>query len=91
MTTTETTSISTTIDVDVAPARAFRVFTAEMGTWLDEGHHILSAPLAEMVFEPHVGGHIIDRGVDGSERHWGRVLAYAPPRRVSFSWDITTS
>ena len=22
---------------------------------------------------------------------WGRVLAYDPPRRVCFSWDITTS
>ena len=28
-----------------------------------------------MVFEPHVGGHIIDRGADGSECRWARVLA----------------
>jgi len=90
-TTTETTSISTTIDVDVAIERAFHVFTAEIGTWWDEDKHILSAPLAEMVFEPHVGGYIIDRGVDGSECRWGRILAYDPPHRVSFSWDITTS
>jgi uncharacterized protein YndB with AHSA1/START domain len=41
-----------------------------------------------MVFEPHVGGHIIDRGTDGSECRWARVLAYDPPRRVCFSWDI---
>lgn len=41
-----------------------------------------------MVFEPRVGGHIIDRGTDGSECRWARVLAYDPPSRVSFSWDI---
>lgn len=49
---------------------------------------ILRVPLAEMVFEPFAGGHIIDRGTDGSECRWARVLAYEPPRRVVFSWDI---
>jgi uncharacterized protein YndB with AHSA1/START domain len=41
-----------------------------------------------MVFEPRVGGHVIDRGVDGSECRWGRVLVYEPPSRVVISWDI---
>ncbi|WP_245490447.1 SRPBCC domain-containing protein [Mesorhizobium sp. M7A.F.Ca.US.011.01.1.1] len=35
-----------------------------------------------------MGGHIYDRGVDGSECHWARVLAYEPPNRVLLSWDI---
>jgi hypothetical protein len=34
------------------------------------------------------GGHIYDRGTDGSECRWARVLAFEPPRRVVFSWDI---
>jgi uncharacterized protein YndB with AHSA1/START domain len=42
-----------------------------------------------MVVEPRVGGHIYDRGVDGSECHWARVLAYDPPHRFVFSWDIS--
>jgi uncharacterized protein YndB with AHSA1/START domain len=42
-----------------------------------------------MVFERRVGGHIYDRGVDGSECRWARVLAYEPPARVVFSWDVT--
>lgn len=82
------TSVSTGIEVDATPDHAFRVFTEGIGTWWDEGHHILQAPLAEMVFEPYVGGHIIDRGTDGSECRWSRVLAYDPPDRVCFSWDI---
>ena len=41
------------------------------------------------MFEPRVGGHIYDRAVDGSECRWARVLAYEPPDRVVFSWDIS--
>ena len=88
MTTTDATSVTTNVEVDAPIQRAFHVFTAEIGTWWDEDKHILTAPLAEMVFEPFVGGNIIDRGVDGSECRWARVLAYEPPRRVCFSWDI---
>jgi uncharacterized protein YndB with AHSA1/START domain len=41
------------------------------------------------VFEPRVGGHIYDRAVDGSECRWARILAYEPPDKVVFSWDIS--
>ena len=50
---------------------------------------MLAVDIAETVFEPRVGGHIYDRGVDGSECRWARVLAYEPPDRVVFSWDIS--
>jgi len=89
-TTTDATSVSTSVEVNAPIERAFHVFTAEIGTWWDEDKHILQAPLAEMIFEPRVGGNIIDRGVDGSECRWARVLAYEPPHRVCFSWDINT-
>ena len=82
------TSVTTQTIVDAPIDHAFRVFTDGIGSWWDPGHHILEAELAEMVFEPRVGGHIIDRGTDGSECRWARVLAYDPPSRVCFSWDI---
>jgi uncharacterized protein YndB with AHSA1/START domain len=41
------------------------------------------------VLEPHAGGNIYDRGVDGSECRWARVLAFEPPHRLLFSWDIS--
>lgn len=82
------TTVCTSVEVNVSPDRAFHLFTAEIGSWWDADKHILRAPLAGMVFEPFVGGHIIDRGTDGSECRWARVLAYEPPRRVVFSWDI---
>ncbi len=85
----DSTSVTTAINVDAPIEHAFQVFTEGIGSWWNPTHHILEAELAEMVFEPYVGGHIIDRGTDGSECRWARVLAYDPPRMVCFSWDIS--
>jgi uncharacterized protein YndB with AHSA1/START domain len=82
------TSVRTEVVVDAPPERAFAVFTEGIGTWWPESHHLLEGELAEMVFEPFAGGRIVDRGTDGTECCWARVLAYEPPRRVVFSWDI---
>jgi uncharacterized protein YndB with AHSA1/START domain len=76
------------IVVDAPIERAFAVFTERFGDFKPPEHNMLRAPIAETVFEPKVGGHIFDRGVDGSECHWARVLAFEPPERVVFSWDI---
>ena len=91
--TTQTTgdAVRTSITVEVPVERAFAVFTDEIGTWWDPDHHLLEGELAEMVFEPRVGGRVYDRGVDGSECAWARVLAYEPPDRFVISWDIDTS
>lgn len=82
------TSVHTSMVVEAPIERAFSLFTEGMASWWPEDHHILEADLAEMVFEPRPGGHIYDRGVDGSECRWARVLAYEPPTRLVFSWDI---
>jgi uncharacterized protein YndB with AHSA1/START domain len=84
------TSVRSSVVVDAPIDRAFDVFTTGMNTWWPPAHHILEAELAEMVFEPREGGHIYDRGVDGSECRWARVLAYEPPQRFVISWDINT-
>ena len=83
------TSVGTSVVVEAPIERAFSVFTEGMATWWNPDHHILEGELAEMVFEPRVGGHIYDRGTDGSECRWARVLAYDPPERLVFSWDIS--
>ncbi len=87
---TETlTAVTTSITVDAPIEVAFEVFTEDMGSWWPPDHHILQAPLASMVFEPRTGGRVYDVGEDGSECQWARVLAYEPPQRVVFSWDIS--
>jgi uncharacterized protein YndB with AHSA1/START domain len=68
--------------------QAFTVFTARFGDFKPREHNLLAVPITETVFEPRVGGHIYDRGADGTECRWARILAYEPPTRVVFSWDI---
>jgi len=68
--------------------RAFSVFTEGFDQIKPREHNMLDVDIEETVFEPRAGGHIYDRGVDGSECRWARVLAYEPPDRVVFSWDI---
>ena len=84
------TAVRTSIVVAAPIERAFSVFTDGIGSWWSPGYHIIDAELAEMVFEPRVGGHLYDRGVDGSACRWARVLAYEPPHRFVISWDINT-
>jgi uncharacterized protein YndB with AHSA1/START domain len=74
--------------VEASPEKAFEVFTSRFGDFKPPEHNLLAAPIAETVFEPRVGGNIYDRGTDGSECRWARVLVYEPPTRVVFSWDI---
>jgi uncharacterized protein YndB with AHSA1/START domain len=83
------TSVKQSVVVEASIERAFKVFTEDFGSFKPREHNLLAVPIAETVFEPHVGGHIYDRGVDGSECRWARVLAYEPPKRVLLSWDIS--
>ena len=85
----QATSVRHEIVVEAPIERAFKVFTEDFGAFKPREHNMLSVDIAETVFEPREGGHIIDRGVDGSECRWARVLAKEPPNRVVFSWDIS--
>lgn len=76
------------IVVEVAAEEAFTVFTERFGDFKPAEHNLLDVPITETVFEARVGGHIYDRGIDGSVCRWARILAYEPPDRVVFSWDI---
>jgi uncharacterized protein YndB with AHSA1/START domain len=89
MTQTEATVVRTQVVVHASIAQAFAVFTERFGDFKPPEHNLLGAPIVATVFEPRVGGSIIDRGADGSECRWARVLAYEPPDRVLFSWDIS--
>jgi uncharacterized protein YndB with AHSA1/START domain len=75
--------------VDAPIDKAFKVFTEDFGRFKPPEHNMLGVEIAETVFEARVGGSLYDRGVDGSECRWARVLAYEPPSRVVLSWDIS--
>jgi uncharacterized protein YndB with AHSA1/START domain len=86
---TAETTVRTSIVVEAPIERAFSAFTEDFGRFKPREHNMLAVEIAETVFEPREGGHIYDRGVDGSECRWARVLAFEPPNRVLFSWDIS--
>ena len=74
--------------VDAPADRAFAAFVERFGEFKPPEHNLLRADIVDTQFEPRVGGHIFDRAADGTECRWARVLAYEPPDRVVFSWDI---
>jgi uncharacterized protein YndB with AHSA1/START domain len=81
--------VKQSVVVEAPIDRAFKVFTEKFGSFKPREHNLLGVEIAETVFEPRVGGHIYDRGIDGSECRWARVLAYEPPDRVLLSWNIS--
>ena len=83
------TTVQAQIVVEAPLERAFSFFTESFGSFKPPEHNMLEVEIAETVFEPRVGGCLYDRGVDGSECRWARVLAYEPPHRVLLSWDVS--
>ena len=88
--TTETTNLAVTKTITVRAGRehAFAVFTERFFTWWPKSHHIGDADLADAIIEPREGGRWYERGVDGAECDWGRVLAWEPPGRLLLSWHL---
>jgi uncharacterized protein YndB with AHSA1/START domain len=84
----EQASIRAEVVVEAPIERAFRVFTEQFDKIKPRDHNLLGVDIAESVFEPRAGGRVYDRGVDGSECQWARVLTYEPPNRIVFTWDI---
>jgi uncharacterized protein YndB with AHSA1/START domain len=78
------------IRVNAPQARAFDVFAARFGSWWPKDHHIGKAAMTEAVIEPRAGGRWYERGEDGSECDWGRVLAWEPPARLVLSGRINS-
>lgn len=83
-----TDTVTASIDVDAPVAHVFETFTQRMDTWWEPTHHLI-ADVVEMRVEPHAGGTITDIAKDGATCTWGRVLAYEPPSRFVFTWDIS--
>ncbi|MDT7613663.1 MAG: hypothetical protein QOF00_1110 [Pseudonocardiales bacterium] len=76
------------VTVGVSRVRAFEIFTADMTSWWPTAHHIGSAPIAEIVVEPRVGGRWFTRHEDGTETSTGRVAVWDPPGRLVVTWQI---
>ena len=77
-----------TIVVEAPIAHVFDVFTRDLDAWWPRDHHIGAGATFEAILECRPGGRWYERGDDGSECPWGRVLAFEPPHRLLLAWDI---
>lgn len=84
--------VKKTITVAAPQAIAFDVFTNRVETWWPlESHHIGKSKPVAAIMELHAGGRWYERGEDGSECDWGRVLLVEPPSRIVLRWQISSS
>jgi uncharacterized protein YndB with AHSA1/START domain len=81
--------IRSTVTVPVAPDRAFAAFTDSFGEWWPPEYTWAQHKLEEIGIEPRSGGMCFERGPHGFRCDWGRVVAWEPPGRLVFTWQIS--
>jgi uncharacterized protein YndB with AHSA1/START domain len=75
------------VTVPVPVERAFAAFT-DLASWWPRVYTWAADTLEDIGIEPREGGHCYERGPYGFTCHWGRVLAWEPPARLVFTWQI---
>lgn len=78
-----------TVNVAVAPAVAFEVFTAELNRWWRPGLAFRGYMAGELILEPRLGGRLFERRSPDAQApvlERGRVLVWDPPTRLAFTW-----
>ena len=87
-TTSSVPALQGTATVNLPQSEAFSFFTRSIGSWWPNEYHIGQADMVDTVLEPRVDGRWYERGADGSECDWGRVLVWEPPHRLVVTWQI---
>jgi uncharacterized protein YndB with AHSA1/START domain len=80
-------AIRKSLVVDAPVERAWEVFTGRIGEWWPLATHSLAGEDAETAFLDRE--RIYERAGDGTEHTWGRVLAWEPPHRIVFTWEVS--
>ena len=76
-----------TVEVELPPDDAFRLFTDRVATWWPLRTHSVGGDDATLcVIEGWVGGRFYERVRDGAEHVWGRILAWEPSSRLVMTW-----
>jgi uncharacterized protein YndB with AHSA1/START domain len=75
------------LTVPVPVESAFTTFV-DLTRWWPREYTWAADVLEDIGIEPRQGGHCFERGPYGFTCHWGRVLAWEPPTRLVFIWQI---
>jgi hypothetical protein len=76
-------SVVVAAPVDVA----WTLFTERMGEWWPLHSHSHGGEEVETAFA--TPERIFERWKDGTEKTWGHMLAWEPPRRMLFTWEVS--
>jgi uncharacterized protein YndB with AHSA1/START domain len=79
--------LSLNFEVGVGLEHAFRTWTTRAGLWWPRSHTVSGDP-DTIVFEPHVGGRIVEHGRDGSDHVWGEITLWDEPHRIGYRWHL---
>jgi uncharacterized protein YndB with AHSA1/START domain len=82
-------TIEHVVDIPAPPERAFDAFVRELHEWWPQEYTWAGDALETIAIEPHDGGRCFERGPHGFHCDWGRVVAWEPPRRFAFTWQIS--
>lgn len=80
--------VSVTVTVEAPAGHAFAVFTEQVDAWWPRAYGLGATERSDLVLEPGEGGRWYERGADGAECDWGRVLVWDPPHHLVLSWQI---
>jgi uncharacterized protein YndB with AHSA1/START domain len=81
--------IRLTRTVNVSVERAFAYFVDGMAQWWPPEYTWAGDVLEWIAIETRLGGRCYERGPHGFSLDWGRVLAWEPPNRLAFTWQIS--
>lgn len=86
---TEIEQVRLSVTVPLSVERAFDLYARRIDHWWPRSAHVGEVPMREAVLEPRLGGRLYETREDGTEFDWGRILAWEPPTRLVFSWQIS--
>jgi uncharacterized protein YndB with AHSA1/START domain len=81
-------AVIVSLRVKATPQVAFDVFTQEIGAWWRPSGLFQLTPRGdgELRFEPGEGGRLVTTLPNGETFEIGRITAWAPSERLSFTW-----
>jgi uncharacterized protein YndB with AHSA1/START domain len=80
--------VRTSIRLPVAPERGFEAFV-DLNSWWPREYTWSGEALERIELEARQGGACVEWGLDGFRCDWGRVIAWEPPERLAFRWQIS--
>ncbi len=85
-------AVIVSLRIKASPQRAFEAFTEEIGAWWKPNALFHLTPRGDGVlrFEPGEGGRLVSTLPNGKEFEVGRIIEWAPGKRLAFTWRQAT-